>query len=97
MTPEGYKIYQGSSPQVTTKAISLLSQDYGYQETDVFDGKELLFVVETHTWYGSQDKPPAPHKGVTVYEKITSPTGNPLLGMALIGLGLGYLFLGRRG
>lgn len=48
----------------------------------------------THTWYGSQpDKPPIPHKGVTVYEKIAdsftppSTLSDPLMGLALVGLG----------
>ncbi len=93
----GYRIYSGSSPAVTTKAVALLSQDYGYQETVVIDGKELLFVVETHNWYGSQpDKPPSPHKGVTVYEKINDsapPLAVPLVGIAL---GLGYLLWRRK-
>jgi hypothetical protein len=93
MVPTGYKLYSGSSPEVTTKAINLLSQDYGYSEPAIIDGKELLFVVEVHTWYGSDpDKPATPHKGVTVYEKIGggfSPEslGSPLMGIALIGLG----------
>jgi len=93
-TPEGYKLYSGSSPEVTAKAVDLLSQDYGYSEPAVIDGKELLFVVETHTWYGSQpNKPATPHKGVTVYEKIVdsfappSTLGGPLMGLAIIGLG----------
>lgn len=91
---ESYQLYAGSSPEVTAKAIALLSQDYGYRESVVIDGKELLFVVETHNWYGSQpDKPPSPHKGVTVYEKITdnftppSTLSGPLMGLALVGLG----------
>ena len=96
MTPQGYKLYTGSSPEVTTKAVALLSQDYGYNESTVIDGKELLFVVETHTWYGSQpNKPATPHKGVTVYEKQNSPSGadmsHPLIGLAMVGLGLACL------
>ncbi len=90
--PEGYKLYTGSSPAVTAKAVALLSQDYGYQELTFLDGKKLLFVVETHTQYGAQpDKPPNPHKGVTVYEALLynpfPPTAAPLVGLALIGLG----------
>lgn len=101
MIPSGYKLYTDSSPKVTAKAIALLSQDYGYSESAIIDGKDLLFVVETHTWYGSQpDKPPAPHKGVTVYEKenglIGSDTGHPLTGIAMVGLGLGYLLWYRK-
>jgi hypothetical protein len=94
MIPQGYKLYTGSSPAVTAKATSLLSQDYGYQELVNLDGKELLFIVETHAWYGSQpNKPPTPHKGITVYEKEDGNTdmSRPLAGMALIGLGLSYL------
>lgn len=69
--PEGYKVYSGTSSAVGAKAAELLSQDYGYREETTIDDKELLFVVETHTWYGATpDKPPKPHKGVTVYEKI---------------------------
>jgi hypothetical protein len=97
MTPSGYRIYTGNAPEVSAKAQALLSQDYGYQEPAILDGKELLFVVETHTWYGSQpNKPPSPHKGVTVYEKTASafpspsPINSPLLGIVLIGLG-GYV------
>lgn len=100
IAPEGYKLYDGSSPEVTRKAVDLLSQDYGYREPVIIDGKELLFVVEIHTWYGSQpDKPPEPHKGVTVYERIegiTPPSslGRPLATLALVGLG--YLLWRRK-
>lgn len=95
--PEGYKLYTGSSPTVTAKAVALLSQDYGYRESATIDNKQLLFVVETHTWYGSQpDKPPSPHKGVTVYEKMNDST--PSLAVPLLGitLGLGYLLWRQR-
>lgn len=72
-TPEGYKPYTGSSAAVGAKATELLAQDYGYTEETTIDGKQLLFVVEIHTWYGANpDKPPKPHKGVTVYEKLDS-------------------------
>lgn len=96
MIPPGYKLYTGSSPEVTAKAVTLLSQDYGYSESAILDGKDLLFIVETHTWYGSQpDKPPTPHKGVTVYEREQGASGidtsHPLIGLAMAGLGLGYL------
>lgn len=95
MVPEGYKLYSGSSPEVTAKAKDLLSQDYGYQEPAIADGKELLFVVETHTWYGANpNQPSTPHKGVTVYEKIDSgfvpshsSLARPLAAIALAGLG----------
>ena len=91
MAPNGYKLYTGSSPAVTAKAVKLLTQDYGYSESMILDGKDLLFIVEEHTWYGANpEKPPIPHKGVTVYERINIPTsslGRPLTGLALIGLG----------
>lgn len=93
--PTGYKLYSGySSPEITAKAVALLSQDYGYQEITVIDGKELLFVVETHNVYGSQpDRPPSPHKGVTVYEKTDD--SKPFLAGALLGVA-GYLLWRRR-
>lgn len=78
----GYKpLSEAPSAAVQAKAVSLLSQDYGYQESAVIDGKPLLFVVEVHSWYGATpDKPAEPHKGVTVYEAveeapITQPSG----------------------
>lgn len=98
--PSGYRIYEGSSPAVTAKAVEVLTQDYGYSESAVLDGKDLLFVVETHNWYGANpDKPLAPHKGVTVYERIgggvtPSSLGRPLMGLAIAGLGY---WLWRRG
>jgi hypothetical protein len=70
--PEGYKYAKDPLPQeVTSKSVSLLSQPYGYEETSVIDGRTFLFRIEPHTWYGADpSKPPTPHKGVTVFEKV---------------------------
>jgi len=90
-----YQLYKGSSPAVTAKATALLSKDYGYTESATLDGKSLLFVVEEHQWYGAQpDKPPSPHKGVTVYERTESDSNNPLISLGLISLG--YWLLRKR-
>ena len=100
--PNGYKIYTGSSPEVTAKAVTLLSQEYGYSESIFLDGKDLLFVVEEHTWYGANpEKPAEPHKGVTVYERIepvslVPPTSSVVIPIA-IGIGaLLYRILKRK-
>jgi len=73
--PEGYRPFTGkASAAVQAKAIEVLAQDYGYQETATIDGKNLLFLVEEHTWYGADpSKPSTPHKGVTVFEQIPEP------------------------
>lgn len=77
MIPEGYRILSKVTPAIEAKAIELLAQDYGYQEEAIIDDKELLFVVEEHSWYGANpDAPPTPHKGVTVYERISTDNSN---------------------
>jgi hypothetical protein len=102
--PEGYKLLSDVTPAIEAKAIGLLSQDFGYSEQANIDGKDLLFVVETHTWYGANpDAPPTPHKGVTVYEKVISDSSTELPSVSLlpvfttIGLvGAAYRFLRRK-
>lgn len=108
--PEGYKLYSGIlTAAIQAKAMSLLGQDYGYSETVVIDGKNLLFIVEEHTWYGANpDEPEEPHKGVTVYEPLQVQTqdlqsfnalSSPLAGVAALGLvatGIGYLALKKK-
>jgi hypothetical protein len=97
-----YKPLSGTpSASVQAKAVELLAQDYGYQETVVIDGKTLLFVVEVHEWYGADpSKPAEPHKGVTVYERvddapIVQPSGKGKIG-AWLALGAGLVGLFKR-
>ncbi len=114
MIPKGYRLLsEDPSAAVTAKAVQLLSQNYGYSEENNIDGKDLLFVVEEHSWYGANpDLPPTPHKGVTVYERVdtesnnesstearlTNPAGALLPLFATIGLvGAAYKLLRRKG
>lgn len=68
IAPSGYKLYQGSVPSlVTIKAVSLLSNDYGYEEYSTINNENLFFRIEPHY---NQNK--GWHKGCTVYQKIES-------------------------